>query len=160
MSNEVVLKNHGHQTILRPAARAARVEIPQPPNFPRRSRRAAVRWPGASSPRASELAVSVPFARGGAARLSVRSISPTRIAGTGAAYHDERVANSHHRREICPEVSCRAERLLEEPDQPGCVVNHEPRGHAMPTLRDRFRHWCSLESYGDADRAARRTDHR
>ena len=42
--------------------------------------------------------------------------SRRRVAGANAAYHDERVANFHHGRHFCSEVSCRAERLLEELD--------------------------------------------
>ena len=42
--------------------------------------------------------------------------SRRRVAGANAAYHDERVADFHHGRHFCSEVSCRAERLLEELD--------------------------------------------
>src|SRR6266498_1725691 len=64
--------------------------------------------------------------------------------GGHTAYHDERVPNSDHRRDIGAEISCCAERLLEKLDQDGCIVNHESRRHAMPTFRGRFSHRCSL----------------
>jgi len=37
-----------------------------------------------------------------------------RVAWANGAYHNERVANFYHRRDVRAEVSCRAERLLEK----------------------------------------------
>src|ERR1700682_5205969 len=67
-----------------------------------------------------------------------------RVARANAAYHNERVANSDLARYVAVNVSCRTERLLEELNQPGDVVSHEPRGHAMPTHGGRFSHRCLL----------------
>src|SRR6266851_7400569 len=66
-----------------------------------------------------------------------------RIARANTAYHDERVANFDLAGDVGAKVSCRTERLLEELNQPGDVVNHEPRGHAMPTHGNRFSHRLS-----------------
>jgi len=63
-----------------------------------------------------------------------------RVADANFAHHHERVANSDLDRHVRVKVSGSAERLLEELNQPGYVVNHEPRGHAMPTRWDRFGH--------------------
>src|SRR6267142_750109 len=66
------------------------------------------------------------------------------VAEPNAAYHNQRVADFDDGRGISSQGSGRAECLLEELEQLGCVMNHEPRGHAVPTLRNSFCHRCSL----------------